>query len=223
MCLWGFNQLVATLCSINIVRVLRTDFTPVWTVTGTCLDALQWTLVSKIPFHKSFLASQSEWSFSHPIKKLQEMNFCTRLKGQICVLINEVPHSSTIWSFVEGCKAQTLVRMFIDFITRNVLMRTLQWILFFVCFWRNSPSGPWPPRLWGFYITQRRTTVGRTPLEEWSARRRDLYLTTHNIHNRHTSMSPMGFEPTISVAERSQTYSWDRAATGTGYEYCYGY
>ena len=31
--------------------------------------------------------------------------------------------------------------------------------------------------------TQRRTTV-RTPLDEWSARRRDLYLTTHNTHNR---------------------------------------
>jgi len=27
--------------------------------------------------------------------------------------------------------------------------------------------------------TQRRTTVSRTPLDEWSARRRDLYLTTH--------------------------------------------
>ena len=33
--------------------------------------------------------------------------------------------------------------------------------------------------------TQRRTTVGRTPLDEWSARRRVLYLTTHNTHNRH--------------------------------------
>ena len=31
--------------------------------------------------------------------------------------------------------------------------------------------------------TQRRTTVGRTPLDERSARRRDLYLTTHNTHN----------------------------------------
>jgi hypothetical protein len=27
--------------------------------------------------------------------------------------------------------------------------------------------------------TQRRATVGRTPLDEWSARRRGLYLTTH--------------------------------------------
>jgi hypothetical protein len=33
--------------------------------------------------------------------------------------------------------------------------------------------------------TQRRATVGRTPLDEWSACRRDLYLTTHNTHNRH--------------------------------------
>jgi hypothetical protein len=32
--------------------------------------------------------------------------------------------------------------------------------------------------------TQWRATVSRTPLNEWSVRRRDLYLTTHNIHNR---------------------------------------
>ena len=64
--------------------------------------------------------------------------------------------------------------------------------------------------------TQRRTTVGRTPLDEWSARRRDLYLTTHNTHNRQTSMPPVGFEPTISAGERPQTYALDCAATGTG-------
>jgi len=46
--------------------------------------------------------------------------------------------------------------------------------------------------------TQRRTTVGRTPLDEWSARRRDLYLTTHRPHNRQTSMPPVRFEPTVS-------------------------
>jgi hypothetical protein len=33
--------------------------------------------------------------------------------------------------------------------------------------------------------TQRRTVVGRTPLDEWSARHRDLYLKTHNTHNKH--------------------------------------
>ena len=64
--------------------------------------------------------------------------------------------------------------------------------------------------------TQRRPTVGRTPLDEWSACRRDLYLKTHNTHNRQTSMPPVGFEPTISAGERPQTYALDRAATGTG-------
>ena len=64
--------------------------------------------------------------------------------------------------------------------------------------------------------TQRRTTVGRTPLDEWSGRRRDLYLTTHNTHNRQTSITPVGFESTISAGERPQTYALDRAATGTG-------
>ena len=70
--------------------------------------------------------------------------------------------------------------------------------------------------------TQRRTTLGRTPLEEWSARRIDLYLTTHNTHNRQTSMSPVGFEPTISAGEQPQTYALDRAATGTGNSYSIG-
>ena len=71
-------------------------------------------------------------------------------------------------------------------------------------------------RLWLLDHTQRCTTVGRTPLDEWSARCRDLYLTTHNTHNRQTSMPPMGFEPTISAGEQLQTYALDRAATGTG-------
>ena len=50
--------------------------------------------------------------------------------------------------------------------------------------------------------TQRRSTVCRTPLDEWSARRRDLYLTTHDTHDRQISMPPVGFEPTISAGER---------------------
>ena len=91
----------------------------------------------------------------------------------------------------------------------------------FVCFLRDSPP---PPVGQGLLIhevsrshTHRRTTVGRTPLDEWSARRRDLYLTTHNTHNRQTSMPPVGFEPKISAGERPQTYVLDRVATGTGY------
>jgi hypothetical protein len=80
-----------------------------------------------------------------------------------------------------------------------------------------TQRGSWPPHSRGFLDhTQLLTTVGRTPLDEWSARRRDLYLTTHNTHNRQTSMPPVGFEPTISTGERSQTHALDHAATGTG-------
>jgi hypothetical protein len=46
----------------------------------------------------------------------------------------------------------------------------------------------------GFTITHlRHTALGRTPLDEGPARRRDLYLTTHNTHKRHTSMPWAGF------------------------------
>jgi len=66
--------------------------------------------------------------------------------------------------------------------------------------------------------TQRRSTVGRTPLDEWSARCRDLYLTTHDTHNRQTSMPPVGFEPKISAGERPQAAhllrSWVRIPPG---------
>jgi hypothetical protein len=65
-------------------------------------------------------------------------------------------------------------------------------------FGATAPSGPGPCRLQGFLDhTQRRTTVGRTLLDEWSACRRDLYLTTHNTHNRQASMLPVVFKYTI--------------------------
>jgi len=64
--------------------------------------------------------------------------------------------------------------------------------------------------------SDKRTTVGRAPLDEGSDHRRDLYLTTHNTHNRQTSMQPVGFEPTIPAIEQPQTHFLDRAASGTG-------
>ena len=91
----------------------------------------------------------------------------------------------------------------------------------------TAPRGPRPPHCRGFVITPKHTTVGRTPLDEGSARRRDLYLTTHNTHNRQTSMPLVGFEPAIPPSVRSQTHALNRAATGTGiytvYIYIYIY
>jgi hypothetical protein len=47
-------------------------------------------------------------------------------------------------------------------------------------------SGLGPPHYRGFTITLRHTTLGRTPLDERSARHRDLYLTTQNTHKWHS-------------------------------------
>jgi hypothetical protein len=77
--------------------------------------------------------------------------------------------------------------------------------------------GPRPPHCSRLHDhTLRHTTLGRTPLDEGSARRRDLYLTTHNTQKRQTSKPPAGFEPTIPASERPQTHALDCAATGIG-------
>jgi hypothetical protein len=81
----------------------------------------------------------------------------------------------------------------------------------------TDPSGPGPPYYRGFRIALRHATLGRIPLDEWSAWRRDLYLTTHNTYKRKTSMSPAGFEPTNPKSERPQTHALDRTSTGIGY------
>jgi len=70
---------------------------------------------------------------------------------------------------------------------------------------QQPPSGPWPPHCREFTITLRHTTVGRTALDEWSAWRSYLYLTTHNNQNRHVSMPPVGFELAIPATLRRQT------------------
>jgi len=52
-----------------------------------------------------------------------------------------------------------------------------------VCLWRDNPQRARASSFTRFLdLTQRRTTVGRTPLDEWSASHRDLCLTTHTLH-----------------------------------------
>jgi len=79
-----------------------------------------------------------------------------------------------------------------------------------------------PTQAMGFSVlrfldhTQRRITIGRTPLDEWSTCRTYLCPIKHNTHNRHTSMPPAGFETTTLARERPHTYALGRVVTGTG-------
>jgi hypothetical protein len=51
------------------------------------------------------------------------------------------------------------------------------------CWWRDNPSKG--PHYWGFGITLRHNTLYITPLNEWLARRRDVYWTTCNTRRKH--------------------------------------
>jgi len=62
--------------------------------------------------------------------------------------------------------------------------------------------------------SMRNTIIGRTALDEWPARRRDLYLTAHYTHNRDIH-APGGIRTTIPGRKRPQTHALDRATTGT--------
>ena len=87
--------------------------------------------------------------------------------------------------------------------------------VFFFFFWRNSPTRARAASSLRFLDhTQLHTTASRIPLDEWPARGRDLYLTTHNIHKRQTSMLPAGFEPAFPASKRPQTFALARSVTG---------
>ena len=142
------------------------------------------------------------------------------------------PHIKRIYKFADfhifPLLSLTLNIMSCSHTTRlrpKLFIYSLSLLKLIMYYWVNYVKGSGPQ--WAgassftrfLYHTRRHTTVGRTPLDEWSARHKDLYLTTHNTHNRHTSMPPVGFEPTISACDRPQTYALDRAATDTGNTY----
>jgi hypothetical protein len=98
------------------------------------------------------------------------------------------------------------------------------WLLFiylFIFHGATAPSGTGPSYYRCFTITIRHTTRSRTFLDEWSARRTDLYLTTHSTHKRQTSMPTVGFEPATPASERPETHALDRAAAKLGSVWLY--
>jgi hypothetical protein len=75
-----------------------------------------------------------------------------------------------------------------------------RWVVLLSSFF-HGPIALRPLHFRGFAITLRHTTLGRTLLDEGSARRENLHL-THNTHSREASVPPVGFEPAIPTRER---------------------
>jgi hypothetical protein len=84
----------------------------------------------------------------------------------------------------------------------------------------TAPNGPRPPHYGGFTITPRHTTIGRNPLKEWSAWRRDLSLTKHRS---------LGTDLNAPAGVRNRNPSKRAAASlrlrqrGSGIGHCYWY
>jgi hypothetical protein len=75
-------------------------------------------------------------------------------------------------------------------------------------FRKLTPPPPHTPTMaraaWLSRHPDHRTTLGTTPLDEWSARRWDVYLAAHNTHRRRTSVPWRGIRA-HSRSERPQT------------------
>jgi hypothetical protein len=115
-----------------------------------------------------------------------------------------------ISSDVSSCITEPLLTQFLC-----VLEQSFPALGIFILFEATAQLGPKPPRVWGFEITHRHTALSRTPLDDGSALRRELYLTTHNIQKIDIH-APSGFEPAIPASKRPYTYALDRATTLIG-------
>jgi hypothetical protein len=71
---------------------------------------------------------------------------------------------------------------------------------------------PMPPHCWRFRDHTHAHTLGRTSLDEGSARRRD----DKTQHSQDIPMPPAGFEPAIPASERLQIHAVDLAAAWIG-------
>jgi len=65
---------------------------------------------------------------------------------------------------------------------------------------------------WTHSVTH--ATLGSTPLDEWSACRRDLSTLKYTTLIRVRYPIPAGFELVIPASERPKTHAWYQAATG---------
>ena len=113
---------------------------------------------------------------------------------------------------VRGSSKYILINLhtFLDMIFLSSLMLTTFYLLTvdvesYCCTWSRSLTHTHT------HTHTHTQTLGRTPLDDGSAHRRNLYLTTYNTHNRQASTPLAGFEPT---RERPQTHPLVRATTG---------
>ena len=127
----------------------------------------------------------------------------------VWIKLNESKCTMKQWK-IRNCVLQWSKKwIFIHYLGEFNTSDCLLLLLLLLFSWRYNPLWLYfhsPVAGFSFLVFEvsRRVTFGRTPLDEWSIRRRDIYLTTHNTHHRQTSMPPVGFETTISAAQATE-------------------
>ena len=114
-----------------------------------------------------FAPDSSKWSLSLRFSHQNTVHTSSRL---LTCYMSRLFHSSWMFSCSRLHVHISYIRTFVIFFPHGA----------------TAHSGP-GPHCQGFMITET-NTLGRNPLDEWSARRRDFYQTTHNTHNRKISM-----------------------------------
>ena len=118
----------------------------------------------------------------------------------------EMKRNVSVVKLLKNCRVWWVVRHLVYI---NILNYIKNCPVFF--FLAQQHPKPHPPGVTASLYTRfldhthRRTTVGRTPLDVWSARRKDLYLTTHNNHDRH----PCHWWDSNSHSQQASGH-WDR-------------
>jgi len=95
---------------------------------------------------------------------------------------------------------------------RHKMFVYVLWIHLRIFYGATIPREPELPYFRGSMITRTSATLGRTPLDEGSARRRGVNPTTNRTHKRGRSMPLTGFE--VVIPKRPQNRTLDHATTG---------
>ena len=74
--------------------------------------------------------------------------------------------------------------IYIKYVRDTVNLNIFKFFVLIFLSWHNSPLGAQGNLMVGASRTHWHATVGRTPLDVWLTRSRDLYFTTHNTHDR---------------------------------------
>jgi hypothetical protein len=123
----------------------------------------------------------------------------------VWITITKMRRKDNLWML------QQAMRNWLQIFKPQLFKRTISVVS---CFFHGATAPSFTgPYYQDFTIKLRHTTLGRNPLDYWSARRRDFYLTTKIAHKRKISMSLVEFEPTIPACERMQALALDHAAT----------